>query len=74
MLMVVSPAKALDETSAVQTEMHTQAELLNQAEILANEMKQVGPVELGQLIHISDKISDLNYERFQACQHPFPQY
>ncbi len=73
MLMVVSPAKALDETSKVQTQLHTQAELLDQAETLANEMKQVGPVELGQLMSISDKLSELNYDRFQAWQRPFPQ-
>lgn len=73
MLMVVSPAKALDETSKVQTDTHTQAELLDAAEVLANEMKAVGPLELGQLMHISEKLSDLNYERFQEWQRPFPE-
>lgn len=72
MLMVVSPAKALDESTKVQTELHTEAELLDSAEVLANEMKAVGPVELGQLMHISDKLSELNYERFQDWQRPFP--
>ncbi len=72
MLMVVSPAKALDETSKVQTDLHTQAELLDQAETLAQEAKELGPVELGQLMHISDKLSELNYERFQEWQRPFP--
>jgi cytoplasmic iron level regulating protein YaaA (DUF328/UPF0246 family) len=72
MLMIVSPAKALDETSSVQTELHTQAEMLNQASELADQLKQIGPVEIGQLMHISDKLSELNYERFQAWQTPFP--
>ena len=73
MLMVVSPAKALDESSPVQTSTHTQAELLSEAEVLATEMKDIGPVELGQLMHISEKLSDLNYERFQEWQYPFPE-
>ncbi len=72
MLMVVSPAKALDEKSKVQTDIHSQAELLDQAETLANEVKPLGPVDLGQLMGISEKLSELNYDRFQAWQRPFP--
>lgn len=72
MLMVVSPAKALDETSAVQTQLHTKAPLLKQAEELAEQLKEVGPVEIGQLMHISEKLSELNYERFQEWTMPFP--
>jgi len=71
MLMVVSPAKALDETSPVQTKLHTEAPLLSQAAELAEQLKEIGPVEIGQLMHISEKLSDLNYERFQAWEMPF---
>ena len=71
MLMVVSPAKALDETSEVQTQQHSQAELLDQAEELAEQLKTLGPVEIGQLMHISDKLAELNYARFQAWHRPF---
>ncbi|MEA3405679.1 MAG: peroxide stress protein YaaA [Pseudomonadota bacterium] len=72
MLMVVSPAKALDETSAVQTELHTECAFLDQAEALIEELQLIGPIEVGQLMHISEKLSELNYERFQAWQRPFP--
>ncbi|BCN92863.1 UPF0246 protein [Thiomicrorhabdus immobilis] len=72
MLMVVSPAKALDETSAVQTNLHTQGALLDEAAQLIDELKGVGPVEIGQMMHISEKLSELNYERFQEWNLPFP--
>ena len=72
MLMVVSPAKALDEKTPVQTELHTECAFLDQAAELIDELKQIGPVEVGQLMHISEKLSELNYERFQAWQRPFP--
>jgi len=72
MLLVVSPAKALDETTPVQTELHTECAFLDQAAKLIDELQQIGPVEVGQLMHISEKLSELNYERFQAWQRPFP--
>jgi len=72
MLMVVSPAKALDETTPVQTDLHTECAFLDEAAALIDELQQIGPVEVGQLMHISEKLSELNYERFQAWQRPFP--
>ncbi|QCU89675.1 peroxide stress protein YaaA [Thiomicrorhabdus sediminis] len=71
MLMVVSPAKALDETSKVQTDLHTQCAFLDQAQQLIDELQALGPVEIGQLMHISDKLAELNYQRFQDWQQPF---
>ncbi|WP_321324538.1 peroxide stress protein YaaA [Thiomicrorhabdus sp.] len=72
MLMVVSPAKALDESTPVQTDLHTKGALLNEAAQLIDELKGVGPVEIGQMMHISEKLSELNYERFQDWTMPFP--
>lgn len=72
MLMVVSPAKALDESTPVQTQLHTQGVLLDEAAQLIDELKGVGPVEIGQMMHISEKLSELNYERFQDWTMPFP--
>jgi len=72
MLIVVSPAKALDENTKVQTELHTQCAFLDQAESLIDELQLIGPDEVGQLMHISENLSELNYERFQAWKRPFP--
>lgn len=72
MLMVVSPAKALDESTSVQTDLHTKGAFLTEAAQLIDELKGVGPVEIGQMMHISEKLSELNYERFQDWTMPFP--
>lgn len=72
MLMLVSPAKSLDEKTPVQTELHTSCVFLERAAELVDELQKVGPVEIGQLMHISDKLAELNYERFQNWQLPFP--
>lgn len=71
MLFLVSPAKALDETPAPSHWKHSKAQFLPQAQTLVDELKLLGPVEIGQLMHLSEKLSELNYERFQAWQAPF---
>lgn len=72
MLMVVSPAKALDEATPVQTDLRTEGAFNTQAAELIDELQAIGPVEVGQLMHISDKLAELNYERFQDWKLPFP--
>ncbi len=72
MLMLVSPAKSLDESTPVQTPLHTQAVLLKEAAQLIEALQLIGPEEIGQLMHISEKLSELNYQRFQDWQLPFP--
>ena len=71
MLFLVSPAKALDETAAPEQIEKTSLAFGKQAEELMAELKQLGPVDVAHLMHLSDKLADLNYERFQAWQYPF---
>lgn len=71
MLFLVSPAKALDEAPAPEQIEKTSLAFGKQAKQLMNELKQLGPVDVAQLMHLSDKLADLNYERFQAWQYPF---
>jgi len=71
MLMLVSPAKSLDESTPVQTDLHTEGVLMTQASELMGELQAIGPEEIGQLMHISEKLSELNYQRFQDWQYPF---
>ncbi len=72
MLMLVSPAKSLDESTAVQTKLHSQPVLLRDSAELIKALQAIGPLEIGQLMHISEKLSELNYQRFQDWQLPFP--
>ncbi|NPA72954.1 MAG: peroxide stress protein YaaA [Gammaproteobacteria bacterium] len=71
MLMVISPAKALDESRPVQTALKTECIFLEQGAVLIEALQQIGPVEVGQLMHISDKLAELNYERFKSWSLPF---
>lgn len=70
MLMVVSPAKALDESPVEGAFTTTQGDFLNQAQELIDVLSPKGPVEIGQLMGLSEKLSELNYQRYQAWQLP----
>ena len=71
MLIVVSPAKNLDFETPTPTQKHTKAALLNEAQNLIDQLKQLAPQDISALMHISDKLGVLNYDRFQNWQLPF---
>ena len=71
MLMVVSPAKDLDFQSAAPHFATTQAELLPQSAELVSICRQLSPLQLSALMHISDKLAGLNAARFSQWQLPF---
>ncbi len=69
MLILLSPAKTLDmspiDTSA------TQPRLMAHTEELLNELRPLSPARLGELMSISDKLADLNHQRYQQLSPPF---
>lgn len=71
MLMVISPAKKLDVESPSTVKKNTQPLLLPDAEQLIDELKKLAPQEVSSLMHISDKLGTLNYDRYQEWQSPF---
>ncbi|MFQ3249077.1 MAG: cytoplasmic iron level regulating protein YaaA (DUF328/UPF0246 family) [Glaciecola sp.] len=71
MLLVVSPAKNLDFESPLPTDEFTQPEMLNDAKKLVKTCKKLAPSDLASLMHISDKLSILNAERFSSFTTPF---
>lgn len=71
MLVVLSPAKNLDYESPLPTADFSQPRMLEQAQQLVDVAKQLTPAELGQLMHISDKLAGLNAARFASWQQPF---
>ncbi len=73
MLIVLSPAKNLDYESALPTRKHTKAALLKDADALAVQMKAMSPQSISSLMHISDKLGVLNYDRYQSWELPFTQ-
>lgn len=71
MLVVLSPAKRLLEGPAIPTLAHSQPELLDEAESLVHIAQGLDAAGLKGLMGISDKLADLNAERFQAWHRPF---
>ncbi len=71
MLVVLSPAKNLDYETALPTAKHTKASLLDDAQILAEQMKAMSPQGISSLMGVSDKLGVLNYDRYQTWALPF---
>ncbi len=71
MKIVVSPAKTLDFKSKIPTLKTTQPSFLEQAEVLNNKMASKSKKAIGELMRISDNLSELNYQRFQDFSIPF---
>lgn len=71
MLMLISPAKKLDVDTPAPIKKSTQAELLDEAQLLINDLRRLAPQDVSTLMSISDKLGTLNYERYQDWQLPF---
>lgn len=70
MLMVVSPAKALDESIVDAQIPSSEGTFLSESQILLEQLKPMGPSDIGNLMGLSEKLSELNYQRFQDWQLP----
>ncbi|MRI00435.1 peroxide stress protein YaaA [Kriegella sp. EG-1] len=71
MKVVLSPAKSLDFERKLPTEFYTEASFLTEAERLNKLLKKKSAKSLSKLMHISDNLGQLNYERNQEWSLPF---
>ncbi|MCF6262214.1 MAG: peroxide stress protein YaaA [Xanthomonadales bacterium] len=71
MLLVISPAKTLDYTSPVQTKLSSQASFLDDSELLIGYMRQFSPEKISELMKVSTKIAELNFDRYQNWDKDF---
>ena len=71
MKIVISPAKSLDYETKVPTTKHTESLFLDQSQKLANVLKKKSAKKISELMHISDNLGRLNYERNQQWELPF---
>ncbi len=71
MLVLLSPAKKLDYKNPVQIKEYSIPRLLEKSQELINNLKKLQPKEIADLMHLSPKLSDLNYERYQRYETPF---
>lgn len=72
MLTVLSPAKSLDYEAPLATAKSSEARLLDQASILVDVMATKSPRTLSKMMGISENLAELNHERFQNWELPFP--
>lgn len=71
MLAVISPAKKLDFDTDVALGDFSQPDFLDQSEKLVAQARKLSRRDLAGMMGISDKLADLNYQRFQSFQTPF---
>lgn len=71
MKIVISPAKSLDFDSALPTERCSQPHFLPESEKLNKILVKKKPKVLSELMSISDKLAQLNWERNQQFSTPF---
>lgn len=70
MLIVLSPAKTMDMTYSGDIPPGTLPEYDKEAEYLASGMRRYTVAELGKLLKVSDKLAEINYERYQLFDNP----
>lgn len=70
MIIVISPSKTLDFSSNP-FHTHTLPRQLEHSQKLINTAKQFKPEEIAALMKISEKLSLLNWQRYQDFQQPF---
>jgi len=73
MLIVISPAKTLDYETPSPTETFTQPAYLEHAQELINRARQYSVLDIMEIMAVSSKIAELNFERFEVWHTPFTQ-
>ncbi len=71
MLHVISPAKTLDFDTAPAIDDHSQPQFLEHSQELIEQLRQLPATEVSRLMSISDKLGELNAQRFQDWHQPF---
>ncbi|QNK78977.1 peroxide stress protein YaaA [Winogradskyella sp. PAMC22761] len=73
MKLVLSPAKSLDYGTKLPTTKTTEGQFLKEADQLNKVLKKKSAKDLSELMHISDNLGQLNFERNQEWELPFTQ-
>ena len=66
MLIVLSPAKSLDLDTPPTTKLHTHPAFLDHSEQLIGRLRAFSPVQIGELMDLSDNLSALNVTRYAS--------
>ena len=71
MLALISPAKTLDYETALPSDEYTQPRLLEHSQELIDVARKLSATEIANLMSVSEKIANLNVERFRDWQVEF---
>ena len=71
MLIVISPAKTLDYETPPATRTHTQPGFLKQSQQLIHILRNYSALDLAELMKLSMKLAELNFDRYHDWKAPF---
>lgn len=71
MLILLSPAKSLDFKSPLKTQTHSLPHFTSEIKILSTQFKKLSTADLEKMMGISEKLSQINFERFQNFSEKF---
>ncbi|MBN8441772.1 MAG: peroxide stress protein YaaA [Thauera sp.] len=71
MILVISPAKALDFETPPAVATFSQPDFLDDAEALIQILRQRTPAEIAELMSLSDQLAALNVARYASWSRPF---
>ncbi len=71
MLAVLSPAKKLDFETPVEISNHSEPAFMTEIKTLVDTAQKLGAADLKRLMSISDKLAELNRDRFKSFDTPF---
>lgn len=71
MLIVISPAKTLDYETAPKTTVFTTPDYLDRSQQLINRLRNFSSLDISDLMKVSAKIADLNFERYEKWNKKF---
>ncbi|MET0068747.1 MAG: peroxide stress protein YaaA [Candidatus Thiodiazotropha sp.] len=71
MLLTISPAKTLDYETPPVTSIHTKPAFLKQSRQLVDILRDYSAMDLAELMKLSMKLSELNFDRYHSWKTPF---
>lgn len=71
MLILISPAKTLDYETPPVTKIHTKPQFLKQSRQLIENLRNYSALDLAELMKLSMKLAELNFDRYHDWKPPF---
>lgn len=71
MIAVLSPSKTLDDSGAYAIQEPSTPAFLEESRVLVDILRRFSPADLAALMKISDRLAELNVQRFAAWRHDF---